>query len=725
MKNLWPYLLSLLGLATPTHATHLVGGDIYYDCLGNGNFRITLKVYRDCLNGQAPFDGPASIGIFNSSGGLVQNVLVPFDGSQNMPVVVNNPCLQFPPNLCVDYAEYVTEVNLPFLAGGYHIAYQRCCRNGTIINLVDPGAQGNTNYVHITEQALTACSSSPRFNSFPPLAICINDMLVFNHMATDPDGDQLVYSLCTPLHGADEVVPMPSPPAAPPYANIQWLNPYNDQYPMASSPGLSIDPTTGVLSGTPNQLGQYVVGVCVQEFRNGMLLSTIRRDFQFNVVNCSSNVQALIPAQITFNDPCDGLTVNFGNGSVNSTFYHWDFGVNGIDSDTSDLQFPTYTFPDSGTYAVVLVANPGYPCADTSYSNINVQHPIIAQIPYSGDACFDSNSFDFEAGGSYTSNATFSWNFGPTATPSTSNDQFPQDVSFSVPGSNLVSVTITVGNCSSTENTTITTYERPVAQIKPGPWQGCAPLFVQFRDSSLAATPISYEWQFGDGTSSTNTMPWHSYQNPGTYTVTATLWTTSGCVDTMVVVLDSAVVVLERPFGDGEVNPKSASIFDPKFNFTLTESDSTLTTCALYTGDGTLLSGHFPQCDFAHTYRDTGNFAALYLITNASGCTDTIRLNLRVEPEHRFWLPNAFTPNNDGLNDTFGPVFMGISEFDFAIFDRWGKEIFFTSEPSIMWDGTIDGGNQVAPGGVYAWRLVMRDVFGRQSKSDGKVVLVR
>lgn len=725
MKNFWPYLLVAVCLANPVNATHLVGGDIYYECLGNGNFRLTLKVYRDCLNGQAPFDGPASIGIFNSSGGLVQNVLVPFDGSQNVPLVVNNPCLQVPPNLCVDYAEYTTEVNLPFLAGGYHVAYQRCCRNGTIVNLADPGAQGNTNYVHITEQALTACNSSPRFNAFPPVAICINDLLVFNHAATDPDGDQLVYSLCTPLHGASEALPMPSPPAAPPYANVQWLNPYSDQYPMASNPPLSIDPVTGVLSGTPTQLGQYVVGVCVQEFRNGVLLSTIRRDFQFNVVNCSSNVQALIPAQATYHNPCDGLTVDFGNGSINSTFYHWDFGVTSSISDTSDLQFPTFTFPDSGTYAVMLVANPGYPCADTTYSNISVQFPVIAQIPYSGDACFDSNSFDFVAGGSYTGNATFNWNFGPTAIPATSNQQNPQDVRFSVPGSNLISVTITVGNCTDTESATITTYERPLARIKPGPWQGCAPLFVQFRDSSTAATPLFYYWQFGDGATSNNPMPWHSYQRPGFYTVTSTIWTTSGCIDTITVVLDSAVVVLERPYGKAQVEPRSASIFDPNFSFSLTEPDSTLTTCAFYTGDGTLLTGHFPNCDFNYAYRDTGNYAAYYLIANASGCTDTIRVNLRVEPEFRFWLPNAFTPNNDGLNDTFGPVFMGIREFDFKIFDRWGQEVFTTTDAGKMWDGTVNGGNLIAPGGVYAWRIVMRNVFGKQFKTDGKVVLVR
>lgn len=725
MRTIGILLLFLVVVPYSCLGTHLVGGELYYDCLGNNEYRITLKVYRDCLNGQAPFDAPASIGIFNSNGGLVQNIQVTFDVTDNVPLVIDNPCLQVPPDLCVDYAIYSTTVTLPPIPGGYHIAYQRCCRNETIINLVDPGAQGTTNYLQITESVLGLCNSSPRFSDLPPIAICRGEPLVFDHSATDPDGDLLVYSLCTPFHGADDITPMPSPPSAPPYDLLNWLAPYSATYPIASNPAFTLDPVTGMLTGTPNQLGQFVVGVCVEEFRNGVLLGTSRRDFQFNVVNCSSNVQAVIPPQFTFNNPCDGLTLPFDNGSINSTYFHWDFGVNGIATDTSDEQFPTYTYPDSGTYTVLLIANPGYPCADTTVGTFNVQHLIIADIPFSGDACFDVNSFDFVAGGDYLPNATFQWDFGPTADPPNSTQQNPSGVSFSNPGTNAITLIITVGDCSDSDTTYIETFLRPQLLADLGPHIGCEPLYVQFRDSSEAETQIYYSWDFGDGATSDLAAPHHTYTDSGHFDVSVTIWTTEGCIDTLSLTVDTAVIVLPQPEAVLTVEPDSASIFEPDFNLSLAEADSNITACWLYAADGSLSTSFFPDCDFSHTYSDTGNFIPFMVLWNEFGCSDTIRTELRVIPEHRFWLPNAFTPDGDGLNDTFGPSFMGVREYSFVIYDRWGQQVFSTDEPSEKWDGTVNRGNHIGPSGVYDWYLFMRDFNGNRFRKDGMVVLVR
>ena len=109
--------------------------------------------------------------------------------ASKIPVTINNPCLQAPPNVCVEEAVYTVNVNLPPIAGGYNIAYQRCCRNQSIVNLTNPSSEGSTYYVAIPESALSSCNSSPYFNEFPPLALCIGEELVFDHSATDPDGD--------------------------------------------------------------------------------------------------------------------------------------------------------------------------------------------------------------------------------------------------------------------------------------------------------------------------------------------------------------------------------------------------------------------------------------------------------------------------------------------------------------------------------------------------------
>ena len=305
-------------------STHIVGGELTYECLGNNDYRIKLKVYRDCYNGVPPFDNPAHVTIFNSNGNVLQTLQLPFPGSIVLPPTVNNPCFTPPTNVCVEEAIYTQIVNLPPIAGGYTLAYQRCCRNNSILNIVDPGNAGTTYTAYIPGSNVATCNSNPYFNYFPPIFLCAGVPLNFDHSATDINGDSLVYSLCDPYVGASATNPIPTTMSPPPYGYVTWNSPYSGSYPLSSSPALSIHPQTGLLTGTANMIGQWVVGVCVREYRNGVLLSENKRDFQFNVVNCPGLVVASIPGQQFF---CDGFLVNFSNTSYNASSYLWDFGV--------------------------------------------------------------------------------------------------------------------------------------------------------------------------------------------------------------------------------------------------------------------------------------------------------------------------------------------------------------------------------------------------------------
>jgi hypothetical protein len=110
-------------------ATHIIGGEIYYDYLGNNNYRIYVAVYRDCATiSGAPYDNPLYLAIYSSNNVLVQNVEVPFPGSVVLPVIFNNTCVVTPTGFCNEKAVYTTVVFLPPTAGGYTISYQRCCR---------------------------------------------------------------------------------------------------------------------------------------------------------------------------------------------------------------------------------------------------------------------------------------------------------------------------------------------------------------------------------------------------------------------------------------------------------------------------------------------------------------------------------------------------------------------------------------------------------------------
>lgn len=714
---------SLMFLVSHSMAAHLVGGEIFYECLGNDLYRITLKVYRDCYTVTgADFDNPANIAIYDSNGQLLQTFTAPFTGSQQLEVTINDPCLQAPPDVCVEEAVYTVTTSLPYLDGGYHVTYQRCCRNPSIVNLVNPEDLGSTYYVQIPEEALNTCNSSPQYNSFPPLALCTGEPLIYDHSAFDPDGDQLVYSLCTPYHGGDQLDPMPIPPASPPYSSIVWENPYSGTYPLDASPQLSIDPGTGLLTGTPTQVGQYVVGVCVEEYRNGQLISVNKRDFQFNVVSCESNIEAVIPPQPIFHDPCDGLTVDFGNQSVNAQYYHWEFGVDFLADDTSNIEDPIYTYPDTGTYSVMLIANPGFVCADTTYRDVVVYNDISVDILLDGEQCFDVNSINFEPIGDFGSGATFYWEF-EDAQIDNSTEMSPQGITFNSVGEFDVSVTVTEVECTDQSTTTVQMYPRPEAYFNADTLQGCAPLGVLLEDSSYSATPHQTLWVFSDGDSTYSDRVFHAFTEEGFYDVTLTIWTETGCVDTSVFFLENGIEVFPIPSASLEVEPDTQFVFEPTFEFS---GSTNGVDCVLFTGDGTELSDQMPNCTFEHFYTDTGNFQAIMFFQDENGCINSDSVWIRVEPEVRFWVPNAFTPNEDRINDTWGPKAFGFSEYEIWIYDRWGKLMFNSTDPFEKWNGTFNNQSNHPPVlGVYSYRILARSVKNTTVKESGHVTILK
>ena len=102
--NLKRFLLFffIIILSSENFATHIVGGEIYYDNLGGNNYRITLKVYRDCYNGVPLLDDPACIFIFNSAGVFIDSIEIPRPPTLILPPTINNPCFIPPTNICVE-----------------------------------------------------------------------------------------------------------------------------------------------------------------------------------------------------------------------------------------------------------------------------------------------------------------------------------------------------------------------------------------------------------------------------------------------------------------------------------------------------------------------------------------------------------------------------------------------------------------------------------------------
>lgn len=415
-------LLLFTWLLTPAFATHIVGGELNYRCLGNDLYEIRLTVYRDCYNGVPFFDNPAAIGVFDINNVLINTAYTLVRNNDTLDPNLSDPCLVTPPNICYHTTTYLDTISLPFRAGGYQLVYQRCCRNNTINNLINPGATGATYYTYITEAALLSCNSNPVFRNWPPPLICNNQPIRFDHSAYDLDGDSLVYELCTPFEGATTSNPMPQPPNNPPYGNVVFVPPYSLANVMGGVP-LTIHPSNGLLTGTPNTVGQFVVGVCVKEYRNGQLISITRRDFQYNVGICQlRNNASFFTPSIT----CDStLSMNFLNFSqAQVPTFSWDFGVAGISTDTSSLPFPTYTYPDTGYYQVRLIVAPGTLCSDTMVGVVNIRFKTISGSfdTYNGP-CSDSVTMAFtdQSSDSEYPITNWFWDFGNGQTSTLQN----------------------------------------------------------------------------------------------------------------------------------------------------------------------------------------------------------------------------------------------------------------------------------------------------------------
>jgi gliding motility-associated-like protein len=301
---LLPALMLLAG-ATPLRATHIVGAELTYACLDSlsNTYNFRLRLLRDCLLGEAPFDdiiylyafssaNPSNYRIFQIPKPPVTPEIIPTQWSQ---------CVGTPYNLCTEEGIYQATITIPPILGGWDFAWARCCRNNNIDNLFQPLNQGVTFLAHMPGPELAACNSMPVYDNQLPTFICVDEDFYFDHSATDPDGDSLVYSLTRPYTGVNvfnvgagnpqfggpqPAISPTNPMGPPPYANVTYNGPtYNDQNPFGPN-SASIDPQSGLLRVHAPATGVYVIAISVFEYRNGNLLSENKKDLQIHVINC-------------------------------------------------------------------------------------------------------------------------------------------------------------------------------------------------------------------------------------------------------------------------------------------------------------------------------------------------------------------------------------------------------------------------------------------------------
>lgn len=422
--------LALIGslLYSTVIAYHIIGGEIYYRSVGynmaNGNYRyiITLKLYRDgdfvcgtrqgCLD---YFENPVPVNIFNAGGQRVMPPqLLSIQYTRSIRDTLKNPCLA-PQTIYLEVAFYEGDtIELPPVTGGYYISYQRCCRGESITNIYNSEREGSTFYTVIPgSESGRMDNNSAYFGIDEAPVICSGLPLRYNYSATDPDGDSLTYSLCSAL--ASNTARSNESVSPPPYTTtVSYIPPYHGGDPLGGSPPLSID-NNGLITGTPNRSGKFVVSVCVSEYdrHTGRLLGTHHKDMLITVYSCATRIIASTPQLLNHCNDTLGLAVPISNNSVSgfTSTYQWTFS-DGTDTLTDSRDIFFHHFPDTGVYTVKLVVNPGLPCTDSTTGRINNYPGLRADFSVSGLCREDPVHFEDHSTYRYGNIVSRRWDFG-------------------------------------------------------------------------------------------------------------------------------------------------------------------------------------------------------------------------------------------------------------------------------------------------------------------------
>ena len=304
------FTLTLFFPAKQSFASHLAGGDFKVTMVSNlttqSSYDVQLRLYRDDVNGIS-LPTQVTIGIYQiGTNSLVTCKTLYETGASLVPL--GDPCYTPDPNVVrIEEKIYqtISPVTLPNYTFGYYLQYEVCCRNQLASNLATPTSDGITIFAIIPDPGLGQ-NSTPDFGNYPNDAyFCVNNIKQFTYPVTDPDGDQLVYSLVAPLDEASGFGTCsnsaPGSGAYPFYPDCVFSTGYSASNMIGGPPNypaMSIDQNTGEITAAPTAQGFYAFAVRVEEYRNGVKIGEVRRELQYAALPC----QVSIPPTLTLND---------------------------------------------------------------------------------------------------------------------------------------------------------------------------------------------------------------------------------------------------------------------------------------------------------------------------------------------------------------------------------------------------------------------------------------
>jgi len=637
----------MMALTQESKASHAMGADLTYSCIGGNSYRVRVTFYRDCIGISAPAN--VNVAVNSASCGQSLNVIctpIPGTGQEVTPMC---PSAQ---STCsggtfTGIQEWIYEgvINLPMQCPDWIFSYSLCCRNAAINTITSPGS--STFYIYATlNNTISPCNSSPTFSNKPVPFVCQGQQFCFNHGAFDVDGDSLVYELITPYQTAS--------------TTVNYIGPYNANNPLNSSPALSFNTATGDFCMTPQAMQVTVMAVLVKEYRNGVLIGTVERDIQITVLNCVNNNPSLtgingtsdFDTTICANTPlCFDIFSNDPDAGQNLTVT-WNNAITGATFSSTAASHPTSTFcwtpsaaqisstPYCFTARVRDDACPYIGSQIYSYC-ITVKGISVDAGPDQVIACNDLATISATVT-SGTGPFTFLWSNGSTMQTQTV-------------GTGTYIVTVSDGTCQDMDTINVLNTNIPTAQFTYS--NSCINQPIVFTDQSIVPGGIitSWSWDFGDGSSSSASNPTHQYSTAGNYNVCLVITTSLGCIDT-----SCTIVSIQSPPVASFTAPSGCVGTTINFSDTSTPSAS-ITSWNWNFGNGSTSNQQNPTT----TYNTPGTYSVSLVVGNAAGCVDTITQNITINPQPTpsFTYTNACQNSNvtftaggnwSSMNWTFG-----------------------------------------------------------------------
>jgi gliding motility-associated-like protein len=275
---------------------------------------------------------------------------------------------------------------------------------------------------------------------------------------------------------------------------------------------------------------------------------------------------------------------------------------------------------------------------------------------------------------------------------------------------------IDVNLCENVDSIQLRVNGHPIADFTGVPLSGCVPLTVDF-----TATPgyTKYDWDFGNGKTGQGDILQSKYPNAGSYPISLKVTDINNCVS--IVTKPNYITAHPRPQASFNYSPKqiNLSLTTVQFtNFTVGSNISKYT----WTVDNQFETN---QQDFSKIFHDSGNIKISMIAENQWGCIDSTTQYIFVIDTFIIFIPNAFSPNNDGVNDIFKVGGIGIRYLEMNIYNRWGERLFTQKDDSnsFGWDGIYL--DETVPQGAYMYTILARDNINRPYLFKGMVTVLK